>query len=134
MSRELAVLPYESADLIPANLKKVALVCSADPAEARELAEVLATIYQPSDTVPALLLPVGAVFYAPGDAIPADMLQLKGIDIQLAATCPAITPTLGAELVTPEDNRTFTVWGNVTWAAYGTGASIADGSGKAQGT
>jgi len=39
--------------------------------------------------------------------------------------------TLGAELVTASDDRDFTVWGNVNWTAD-SGASIADGTGKAE--
>ena len=42
-----------------------------------------------------------------------------------------VDTSLGSELITASDNRDFTTFGNVNWAA-GSGASVADGTNKAE--
>jgi len=90
-------------------------------ADASDVADVTA---QGSVTIDYGMLSTGSVPLSLFDGAAA-----IGAELVTDGSFAAVTE--GVEFVTPSDNRDFTVWANVTWQATGTGASIADGTGKA---
>jgi len=113
----MAAVQYASPELIPARLRRVALILDSGGVAPDGLRPADVIVYQPSDTLPADVVAVGAVLYAASDAIPPNMVKISGRGARLiAAGLPdgavagwtggavasgkhIITPTAGAELV-----------------------------------
>ncbi len=78
MIEKLYVVQYAKPELIPANLKKVALVLDNAGNHPRDSRWANVTVLVPGQARPADGLVVGGVLYAVGDVIPVDMQQVVG--------------------------------------------------------